>query len=97
MVADIWTIVYAVLIVGWQTIIFLRDGGWRALPLSIVFNRLEYSRGESYSAKIEGSHPTNLTEALLQVPVIVPLLSAAALLTAFYLWLSKTERRYSRN
>ena len=97
LVAVIWTIFYAVLIVGWQIIIFLRDGSWRTLPLSTVLNTLESSRGEIYSAKIERSYPTNLAEALLQVPVIVPLLAAAALLTAFYLWLSKTERRYSEN
>lgn len=97
LVADIWTIFYAVLIVGWQIIVFLRDGSWRALPLSTVFHTLEYSRGESYSAKIERSHSTNLAEALLQVPTIMPLLSAAALLTAFYFWLSNIERRYSKN
>ena len=71
------------------------------MPLSSVFNTLESSRGEIYSTasidKIERSHPTNLADALLQVPVIVPLLLGAALLTAFYLWLSDTERRYSRN
>ena len=97
LVADIWTIFYVVLIVGWQIIIFLRDGSWRALPLSTVFNMLEYGRDESYSAKIERNHPANLAEAFLQVPTILPLLSAAAILTAFYLWLSKTERRYSGN
>jgi hypothetical protein len=101
LVADIWTIFCAVLIVGWQMIIFLREGSWHALPLSSVFNALEYSRGEIYSTasinNIGKSHPTNLADALLQIPVIVPLLLAAALLTAFYLWLSNTERRYSGN
>ena len=99
LVADIWTIFCAVLIVGWQMIVFLREGSWHALPLSFVFNTLESSRGEIYSTasidKIERSHPTNLADALLQVPVIVPLLLGAALLTAFYFWLSDTERRYS--
>jgi hypothetical protein len=101
LVADIWTVFCAVSIVSWQMITFLRDGSWHALPLSSVFNTLEYNRGEIYSTasidKIEGSHQTALADALLQVPVIVPLLSAAALLTAFYLWLSDTEKRYSRN
>ena len=99
LVADIWTIFCAVLIVGWQMIVFLREGSWHALPLSSVFNTLESSRSEIYSTasidKIERSHPANLADALLQVPVIVPLLLGAALLTAFYLWLSDTERRYS--
>jgi hypothetical protein len=101
LVADIWTIFCAVLIVGLQMIVFLREGSWYALPLSSIFNTLESSRSEIYSTasidKIERSHPPNLADALLQVPVIVPLLLGAALLTAFYLWLSDTERRYSRN
>jgi hypothetical protein len=95
LVADIWTIFCAVLIVGWQMIIFLREGSWHALPLSFVFSTLKSSRGEVYSTastdKIERSHLTNLADVLLQVPVIVPLLLGAALLTAFYLWLSDTE------
>ena len=82
-------------------IIFLREGSWHALPISSVFNTPKYSRDEIYSTasvdKIERSHLTNLADALLQVPVIVPLLLGAALLTAFYLWLVDTERRYSEN
>jgi len=99
LVADIWTIFCAVLIVGWQMIIFLREGSWHALPLSSVFSAPKSSRGEVYSTasidKIERSHLTNLADALLQVPVIVPVLLGAALLTAFYLWLSDAERQYS--
>jgi hypothetical protein len=101
LVADIWTMFCAVLIVGWQMIIFLRDESWHALPLSSIFNTVEYSRGKIYSTasidKMDRSHLTNLADALLQVPVIVPLLLGAGFLTAFYLWLSDTERRYSRN
>ena len=99
LVADIWTIFCAVFIAGWQMIIFLREGNWHALPLSSVFNTLKSDRDEIYSTasigKIEWTH-LNLLDALLQVPVIVPLLLVAALLTAFYLWLSNTEKRYSR-
>jgi hypothetical protein len=101
LVANIWTIFCAVLIVGWQMTIFLREGSWHALPLSSVFSELKSSRGEVYSTasidKIERSHLTNLADALLQVPVVVPLLLGAALLTAFYLWLLDIERRYSGN
>ena len=101
LVADIWTMFCAVLIAGWQMIIFLREGRWHALPLSSVFGTLESSRGEVYSTastdKIERGHVTNLVDVLLQVPVIVPLLLGAALLTAFYLWLSDSERRSSGN
>ena len=101
LVADIWTMFCAVLIAGWQMIIFLREGRWHALPLSSVFGTLESSRGEVYSTastdKIERGHVTNLVDVLLQVPVIVPLLLGAALLTAFYLWLSDSKRRSSGN
>jgi hypothetical protein len=99
--AGIWTVFCAVSIVAWQMITFLRDGSWHALPLSSVFNTLEYNRSEIYSTasidKIEGSHHTALAEALLQVPVMVPLLLVAALLSGFYLWLSVTEKRYLGN
>ena len=101
LVAVIWTIFCAVLIVGWQMTIFLREGSWHALPLSSVFNTLESNRAEIYSTasidKIERSHSANLADALLHVPVIVPLLLGAALLIAFYFWLSDTERRHSQN
>ena len=101
LVADIWTVFSAVSIVSWKMITFLRDGSWHALPLSSVFNTLEYNRGEIYSTasidKIDEGHQAALADALLQVPVIVPLFLAAALLTAFYLWLSDTEKRYSGN
>lgn len=37
LIADIWTLACAML-VGWQTVIFLREGNWQALPLSLVFS-----------------------------------------------------------
>lgn len=95
--ADAWTVLCAVLIVGWQMVVFLREGSWPAVPLSFVFNT--YPRDEIYSTasreKIEPNQ--NLADALLQIPVIVPLLLGAALITAFYLWLSHIEKRYSEN
>ena len=101
LVADTWTILCAFLIVDLQMIVFLREGSWHTLPLSFVFSTLEYSRGEIYSTasidKIGKSHLTNLTDALLQIPVIVPLVLGAALLTVFYLWLSNAEKRYFEN
>jgi len=95
--ANVLTIFCAILIVGWQIIVFLREGNWQALPLSFVFN--SDGRNDVYStasiAKIERGHLVNLADALLQAPVIMPLLLAAVLLTAFYSWLSNIERRYS--
>ena len=95
LVADIWTIFCAVLIVGWQIIISLRDGSWRALPLSLVFNASEHNRIEVTGGidKSGRNLAIDFIDALLQVPIITPLLLAAALLTVFYLWLSDIERR----
>ena len=101
LVADIWTIFNAVLIVGWQIIIFLKKGSWPALPLSSVFNKLESDHGAIYATasagEIKSSQLANVVDAMLRVPTIVPLLVAAVLLTAFYLWLMHTEKRYSGN
>ena len=101
LVADIWTILYAVLIVGWQITSLLREGSWPALPLSSIINKLEFNRGAIYATastgEIERSQLANVIDAMLRVPAIVPLLLAAALLTAFYLWLTDIEKQYSGN
>lgn len=95
--ADVSTVFSAVLIVGWQIIILFKDGGWPALPLSLVFNT---PKGEVYSTasidKIGESRATNFIDVLLQVPVIMLLLLAVAFLTAFYLWLSSVERELTK-
>ena len=99
LIAGIWTTFCAVLIVGWQITILLKDGGWQALPLSLVFDKLEY-RHEIYSTasidKISRSLTTNFIDLLLQMPIIVPLVLAMVLLVAFYSWLSDIERRLTK-
>jgi hypothetical protein len=101
LVADLWTILYVVLIVGWQITSLLREGSWPALPLSSIINKLEFNRGAIYATastgEIERSQLANVIDAMLRVPAIVPLLLAAALLTAFYLWLTDIEKQYSGN
>jgi transcriptional regulator with XRE-family HTH domain len=68
LVANIWTIFNAVLIVGWQIIIFLRKGSWPALPLSSIFNKLECNRGAIYATasagEIERSQLANVVGGL---------------------------------
>jgi hypothetical protein len=44
---------------------------------------------------IAGNQLTDASDGLLQIPAIVPLLFAAVLLIAFYLWLSHIEKEYS--
>jgi hypothetical protein len=101
LVADVWTIFYAVLIISWQIENFLIAGSWPALPLSSIINKLEFNRGAinatASAGEIEISQPATVVDAILRVPAIVPVLLAASLLTAFYLWLGRTEKRYSGN
>ena len=97
LVADLWTILYVVLIVGWQITSLLREGSWPALPLSSVINKLGYERGGIYATASAHEIESSVVDALLRVPAIVPLLLASALLTAFYLWLASTEKTYSGN
>ena len=97
LVADLWTILYVVLIVGWQITSLLREGSWPALPLSSVINKLGYERGAINATASAHEIESSVLDALLRVPAIVPLLLASALLTAFYLWLARTEKRYSGN
>ena len=91
LIADIWTLVCAALIVGWQTIIFLREGSWQALPLSLVFGTPKID-SEVYSTGSINS----FAAALLELPMILLVLLAAAFLTAFYGWLYDNEKRLAK-
>jgi hypothetical protein len=94
LVADIWTLACAALVVGWQGFIFYREGSWQSLPLSLVFRAQEYRDGDVHSTgSISQSGTTNLADTLFQLPIITILLLAAAFLTMFYLWLYNTEKR----
>ena len=99
LISDVLTIVCAVLIVSWQAIVFVRDGRWQALPLSLIVTS-QRSSDEIYSTasidKIEAGQAVNSLDTLLQVPIIFLLLLAAAFLTAFYLWLSNTEKQLAK-
>jgi hypothetical protein len=97
LVANAWTIFYAVLIVGWQITSLLRGRSWPALPLSSVINKLGSERGAIYATTSVNEIESSVVDALLRVPAIVPLLLVSALLTAFYLWLARTEKRCSGN
>jgi hypothetical protein len=100
LVADLWTISYVVLIGGWQTYIYLSAGDWPAVPVKSVLEKLKTSR-EIYEVAatrgIGGGHFPNQFDALLQTPVIVPLLFAGVLLTVFYFWLSHIEKQHLKN
>ena len=98
LIADLWTFAYVFLIVGWQINIFLKKGSWPTLSAKSALNTLGQGHHVIYATAQtrgdEGNHLSNAVDALLQVPAIVPLLLAAALLTTFYKWLKDVERRY---
>ena len=93
LIADVSTFFCVFLIVAWQITIFLRDGSWRALPLSLVFSTSKYDQGEVYStASIDKIVASHIAEVHLQLPIIIVLLLGAAALTAFYSWISAVEK-----
>jgi hypothetical protein len=100
LIAQAWTIFYVVLIFGWQITTFIKIGAWPGLPLSSIFRMGDTHTGAILATGSIGKAASNDLTALdrmLQIPTVVLLLSATLLLAAFYLWLRKTERRYSAN
>ena len=101
-IADAWTILYIILVLGWQTREFVRGGEWPALPIKLVVDKMAHEPAVMETAEIArgiGLRHTlaDMMDALLQVPVVVPLLLAVCLLTGFYVWLSHTERQFSKS
>jgi hypothetical protein len=96
LVADIWTLACAALIVGWQTFIFLREGSWRDLPLSLVFTAKNTDTEVYSTASIDKIGESRLADALFEMPIIIVLFLAAAFLTAFYAWLYDTEKQLAK-
>jgi hypothetical protein len=81
---------------SWHAILFAQDERWTAVPLSLLIQPAHRSN-EIYAtasiSKVGQSGAAHFSDALLQLPIIAVLLFAAAFLTAFYLWLAKTERQ----
>jgi len=96
LIADLSTIAFVGMIFCWQTIVFLRVGSWQTLPLSVAFSAPKQIDGDVYQTasinSVGGVHTSNLSEMLLQLPLIAVLLIGAAMLTAFYAWLYKFEK-----
>jgi hypothetical protein len=102
LLAAAWTILCAVLIVGWQVTSWIQNGEWEAYRVSSVIISLKNDRNYKYVTasldKIETDSTIQqvLADWLLDIPAIVPLLIVAALLLAFYLKLSAIEKRAPR-
>jgi hypothetical protein len=94
-----WTILCAVLLVGWQITLWLQKGVWNSYSFATLTKELEHDQGAAYvvaSADRSGADLTSTQAAiewLLEIPVIVPLLTATALLLGFYVWLNDFEKR----
>jgi hypothetical protein len=98
LLAGLLTLLQLVLIVGWQAVTFFNKGRWPALQLSAVVKWVQ-DRGEIYETastpSVErGDLLASAAETLLQIPVVVPLLLALALLIVFFLWLSHIEKQF---
>jgi hypothetical protein len=94
------TILCAVMIVGWQVTSWIQNGEWNAYPVSSVISSLQRDRNNTYVTaslkKVETGSPfwEAVADWLVDIPAIVPLLIAAALLLTFYAKLSAIERAY---
>jgi hypothetical protein len=91
-----WTICCALLLLGWQTKTWIDDEIWPTLPVSTVVNKVVIGPGVYLTASAE-EPKLSLMSTICEVPAIVPLLVALALLIAFYLWLGHTERSYAKD
>jgi hypothetical protein len=101
LLSAVWTLLVAVLIVGRQATSWLQYGVWDPYPLSSVINSVEKDRGSAYMTASSGRTATEvtilqgMTDWLLEIPAIVPLLIASVLLLVFYSGLLVIEKRYS--
>jgi hypothetical protein len=95
-----WTIICAVFVTGLQISSWLKKGVWDAYPISSVIDRLKTGEAATYvlaSSDILDAELINsqvLTNWLLRIPAIVPLLIASALLISFYMLIAVIEKRY---
>ena len=81
-----WTILWAALLAGW----WVWSGD--AYPVSSIVQLLSPDR-TYVTASFSGTLKEALIDWLLDVPAIVPLLMAAALLVMFYRWLAVIDKR----
>jgi hypothetical protein len=103
LLSAVWTILCAMMIVGFQVIFWLRNDVWDTYRISSVIKSLEGDRTITYvtasSDKFEAEWTINrvIAEWLLGVPAIVPLLIVAALQVAFCLRLAAIDKDASTN
>ena len=95
-----WTILCAVFLTVGQIASWLKNGVWDAYPISAVINRLKTSEAATYvmasSERLDAEliNDQALTNWLLRIPAIAPLLIASALLISFYMLIAVIEKKY---
>jgi hypothetical protein len=93
-----WTFLCGALIVGLQVTLWLRNGIWETYSLSSVIKVLESNQNIKYvTASSDKFETEGMADWLLEIPAMVPLLIALALLLSFYWRLTIIERRNSAN
>jgi hypothetical protein len=90
------TLLSAGWIAGRQVSSWLQNGEWAAYPLSSLIKEWE-SGNVTYTTASSDKPEAVIANWLLDVPVIVPILIASALLLGFYLWLASVEQASSRD
>jgi hypothetical protein len=93
-----WTFLCAVLIVGLQVTLWLRNGIWETYSLSSVIKASENHQNIKYvTASSDKFETEGMADWVLEIPAMVPLLIALALLLTFYWRLRIIENRNSMN
>ena len=99
--AGILTGAFIVFVVGWQLTTFVEQGSWPSLTISSALEILNQNHSHNYITQatrgIGHAQTGGLLDALLSLPVIAPLIIAAVLLSAFYLYLTRIDIPYSGN
>jgi hypothetical protein len=96
--AGLLTGAFIVFVLGWQITTFLEPDSRPSLTISYALEILNQNHGHNYATEatrsIGHAETGGLVDALLNLPVIAPLIIAAVLLSAFYLFLMRIERPY---
>jgi hypothetical protein len=88
-----WTILCALLLLGWQTMVWLRDDAWQSYTLATVIRNLHRTEDLTYvTASADRARTEGVGDWLLDTPASAFLLIVAAMLLAFYLWLARAEK-----
>jgi hypothetical protein len=103
LLSAVWTVLCAMLVVGFQVTFWVRNDVWDAYRISSVIKSLEGDRAVRYVTASVDNFESEVTirhmiaEWLLGMPAIVPLLIVAALQVAFYLRLAGIDKDASTN